>query len=43
VLGLACFIAIGVLRLPLGYVILGLGGIGCALAFRKLTPGKPTP
>jgi chromate transporter len=43
VLGLACFIAIGVLRLPLGYVILGLGGIGCALAFRKLAAGKPTP
>ena len=48
VLGAACFIAIGVLRLPLGYVILGLGGIGCGLAFRKLAPqqsapGKPTP
>ena len=40
-MGLACFIAIGVLRLPLGYVILGLGSIGCALAFRKLAPGKP--
>jgi chromate transporter len=38
VLGLACFMAIGVLRLPLGYVILGLGGIGCALAFKKLGP-----
>ena len=43
VLGLACFVAIGVLRLPLGYVILGLGGIGCLLAYRKLGPGKPTP
>ena len=42
-LGLACFVAIGVLRLPLGYVILGLGGIGCLLAYRKLGPGKPTP
>jgi chromate transporter len=42
-LGVACFVAIGVLRLPLGYVILGLGGIGCALAFRKLAPGKPAP
>ena len=43
VLGLACFVAIGVLRLPLGYVILGLGGIGCALAFRTLARGKPVP
>jgi chromate transporter len=42
VLGVACFIAIGVLRLPLGYVILGLGGIGCALAYTKLAPGKPS-
>ncbi len=42
-LGLACFVAIGVLRLPLGYVILGLGGIGCLLAYRKLAPGKPAP
>jgi chromate transporter len=43
VLGVACFVTIGVLRLPLGYVILGLGGIGCLLAYRKLAPGKPTP
>ena len=43
VLGLACFVAIGVLRLPLGYVILGLGGICCALAFRTLARGKPVP
>jgi len=42
-LGLACFVAIGMLRLPLGYVILGLGGIGCTLAFRKLAPRKPAP
>jgi chromate transporter len=42
-LGAACFIAIGVLRLPLGYVIVGLGGIGCLLAFRKLAPGKLPP
>jgi chromate transporter len=40
VLGLACFIAIGVIRLPLGYVIVGLGGIACALAYRKLAPQK---
>ena len=35
-LGIACFVAIGVLRWPLVYVILGLGGIACLLAFRKL-------
>jgi chromate transporter len=40
VLGAASFIAIGVLRLPLGYVIVGLGGIACALAYRKLAPQK---
>jgi chromate transporter len=43
VLGLACFVAIGVLRLPLGYVIVGLGGIACALAYRKLSPQKAAP
>ena len=37
-LGIACFVAIGVLRWPLVYVILGLGGIACLLAFRKLKP-----
>ncbi len=37
-LGVGCFIAIGVLRLPLLYVILSLGGIGCLLAYRKLAP-----
>jgi chromate transporter len=42
-LGVACFIAIGVLRLPLAYVILGLGGIGCALAYRKLASAKAAP
>ena len=35
-LGIACFVAIGVLRWPLIYVIVGLGGIACLLAFRKL-------
>ena len=37
-LGIACFVAIGVLRWPLIYVIVGLGGIAYLLAFRKLKP-----
>ena len=37
-LGIACFVAIGILRWPLIYVIVGLGGIACLLAFRKLKP-----
>lgn len=37
-LGIACFVAIGVLRWPLVYVIIGLGSIACLLAFRKLKP-----
>lgn len=37
-LGMACFVAIGVLRWPLVYVIAGLGSIACLLAFRKLKP-----
>ncbi|MCY7371929.1 MAG: chromate transporter [Polaromonas sp.] len=35
-LGAAAFFAIGVLRVPLVYVIFGLGGVAGALAFRKL-------
>ncbi len=35
-LGLSAFIAIGVFRLPLIYVIFGLGGIAGLLAFREL-------
>lgn len=40
-LGALTFVAIGVLRLPLLWVLLGLGSIACALAYRKLgsTPG----
>jgi chromate transporter len=30
------FIAIGVLRLPLAWVLLGLGGLACAWAYRQL-------
>ena len=37
-LGAATFIAIALLRLPLVWVLLGLGGIACALTWRKLTP-----
>jgi chromate transporter len=36
--GVACFVAIAWLRLPLAYVLLGLGGTACTLAFRKLAP-----
>lgn len=37
-LGVATFIAIALLRLPLIWVLLVLGGIGCALTWRKLSP-----
>ena len=36
--GLASLVAIAALRLPLVYVIFGLGGLACALAYRKLQP-----
>ena len=35
-LGVSAFVAIGVFRLPLIYVIFGLGSLACVLAFRKL-------
>jgi len=38
VLGIACFVAIGVLRLPLVWVLAATGGIGCVAAYRKLSP-----
>jgi len=38
VLGVACFVAIAILRLPLGYVLLVVGGVGCILTYRKLAP-----
>jgi chromate transporter len=38
VLGLATFVAIALLRLPLVWVLLGLGGLACALTWRKLAP-----
>jgi chromate transporter len=37
-LGVLCFIAIALLRWPLAYVLLGLGGLACAVAFKKLKP-----
>jgi chromate transporter len=37
-LGVATFVAIALLRLPLIWVLLVLGGIGCALTWRKLSP-----
>jgi chromate transporter len=37
-LGASCFIAVALLHLPLAYPLLGLGAIGCVLAYRKLAP-----
>lgn len=37
-LGVLCFIAIALLRWPLAYVLIGLGGLACAVAFKKLAP-----
>jgi chromate transporter len=38
VLGVATFVAIALLRLPLIWVLLGLGGVSCILTWRKLRP-----
>jgi chromate transporter len=35
-LGVLSFIAIGLLKLPLAWVLIVLGGIGCAMAYRRL-------
>ncbi len=35
-LALLCFTGIALLRLPLVYVLLGLGGVACTLTYRKL-------
>jgi chromate transporter len=35
-LGVLCFIAIALLRWPLAYVLLGLGSLACAVAYKKL-------
>jgi chromate transporter len=37
-LGIASFVAIAWLKLPLAWVLLALGGIGCVAAWRKLAP-----
>ena len=37
-LGTACFVSIALLRWPLAYVLLGLGGVGCLLAYRRIKP-----
>ena len=38
VLGALCFVAVAWLRLPLAYVLLGLGSVACTLAYRRLKP-----
>ena len=38
VLGLACLVCIVVIRLPLAYVLFGLGGMAVALAYKRLKP-----
>lgn len=37
-LGVACFFAIAVFRIPLAYVLLSLGGLACVLTYRRLKP-----
>jgi chromate transporter len=37
-LGVLCFVAIGLLRWPLAYVLLGLGVLACTAAYSKLSP-----
>jgi chromate transporter len=36
VFGVASFVAIALMRWPLAYVLLGLGGLACALTYRKM-------
>ena len=36
--GVACFVAIALLRWPLIYVLLGLGSVACTVAYQKLKP-----
>jgi len=38
VFGVLCFVAIALLRWPLAYLLLGLGGLACVVAFKKLAP-----
>ena len=37
-LGVLCFMAIALLRWPLAYVLLVLGGLACTVAYKKLAP-----
>jgi chromate transporter len=37
-LALCCFIAIAVLRIPLVYVLLAVGGVGSVYTYRKISP-----
>jgi chromate transporter len=37
-LGVASFVTIAWLKLPLAWVLVGLGGIGCIVAYRRLAP-----
>ncbi len=37
-LAVLCFAAIALVRWPLVYVLLGLGGLACVVAFKKLSP-----
>lgn len=36
--GLAALLAIAFLRVPLAYVIFGLGGVACVVAYRRMAP-----
>ncbi|MEC5214479.1 chromate transporter [Polaromonas sp. CG_9.5] len=36
--GVACFVAIALLRWPLIYVLLGLGSVACTTAYQKIKP-----
>lgn len=37
-LGVPCFIGVALMHWPLAYMLLGLGAVGCLLAYRKLKP-----
>jgi chromate transporter len=37
-LGVLCFVAIALLRIPLAYVLLTLGLLACVLAYQRLKP-----
>lgn len=37
-LAVLCFVAIALLRWPLAFVLLGLGGLACVMAYKKLAP-----